>query len=337
MHEKFLEAARLAPLAPHGSFLPEVAEILGLVGDGIVCVDAQGRITLFNRAAEELFGYQSVELIGCAIDVLIPERFRYHHRMDVDAFVGLVAPTSRSMGSGREVVGRHRDGHEFFIEATLSSHVLAGQRTFTAVVRDVSDRQSADEKRRLVAEEVAHRLRNTMAVITSIMSMTARSATSLPEFIKTLVGRFTAISRMNDVLIGGASIDTDFRTLLLSELAVFQDQDRRIELHGSDLKIEGKLALDLALLIHELATNAVKYGALSMVDGGVRVDWHVSADDVPALELVWQENGGPAVTKPEKIGFGSQLIAGILSSHAGTAKLAYDPAGVCCTLSVPLK
>jgi PAS domain S-box-containing protein len=334
MHEESLQSDQMLP---ETSLYPEVEEILDLIGDGIICVDERGRIILFNRAAEELFGYRSAELIGTAIDALIPMRFHDAHRNHVNAYVSTVVPTRRSMGVGRSVMGLHRSGHEFSLEATLSSHMFAGQRTFTAVVRDVSDRHTAEEKRRLIAAEVAHRLRNTTTVINSIVSMTARSATSLPAFIDALAGRFAAITRMNEVLIGAASIDSNFRSLLLSELAAFQNRDGRIVLEGPDLKIGGRLALDLALLIHELATNAVKYGALSSPEGDIRVGWHITAGDVPALEIVWQENGGPIVTEPKKSGFGSRLISGILSSHGGTTRLTYDPDGIICKVSVALE
>ena len=152
------------------------------------------------------------------------------------------------------------------------------------MVRDITDRQTAEQKRELIAEEVAHRLRNTMAVVSSVFSITARGAASLPDFISTLAGRFAAISRTNDALIGGTS-NAGLRPLLLSELAAFQNQEGRVTLVGQDVQLEGKLALDLTLIFHELATNAVKYGALSIAGGTVGIDWHLSSDDL--LFLTW--------------------------------------------------
>lgn len=313
----------------------DVEEILSLIGDGVVSIDQQGIIVLFNRAAEKLFGYVSAEVLGRPIDVLIPMRFHDRHRTEIVGFVSAAASVHRSMGLGREVMGMHKTGREFAVEATLSSHMFAGQPIFTAVVRDVTERQTADQKRQLIAGEVTHRLRNTMAVVSSVVSMTARGAASVPDFVSALMGRLSAISRTNDALICGTQNNADLRTLLLSELAAFQNQDGRIKLVGPDVQIEGKLALDLALIFHELATNATKYGALSNADGAIEVDWKISLNTHPALELAWRENGGPAVTLPEKGGFGSQLISRIIRSRGGVTKISYDPSGVCCTVSLP--
>ncbi|MDX3911675.1 MAG: HWE histidine kinase domain-containing protein [Sphingobium sp.] len=277
----------------------------------------------------------SAEVLGQPIEVLIPRRFQDRHRTEIVGFVSAAASTHRSMGVGREVMGMHKTGREFAIEATLSSHMVAGQPIFTAAVRDVTERQTADQKRQLVAGEVAHRLRNTMAVVNSVVSMTARGAVSVPDFESTLVGRFSAISRTNDALICGTQNNACLRALLLSELAPFQDQGGRITLVGPDVQIEGKLALDLALIFHELATNAAKYGALSIADGVIEVDWEVSLNNPPALELVWRERGGPEVRSPKKVGFGSKLISRILRGYGGVTKIVYDPSGVYCTVSLP--
>lgn len=320
---------------PRSAINVDVEEILSLIGDGVVSIDQQGIIILFNRAAEELFGYLSAEVLGRPIDVLIPMRFHDRHRTEIIGFVSASASAHRSMGVGREVMGMHKTGREFAVEATLSSHRFAGQPIFTAVVRDVTERQTADQKNQLIAGEVAHRLRNTMAVVSSVVSMTARGAASVPDFVSTLTGRLSAISRTNDALICGTQNNAGLRALLLSELVAFQNRDGRIKLIGPDFQIEGKLALDLALIFHELATNAAKYGALSNADGAIEIEWKLSLDTPPALELAWRESGGPAVTSPDRFGFGSQLISRILRSRGGVTRVSYDPSGVCCTVSLP--
>ena len=336
MPEAFFLATRSAAPVARTPFDLATEEILSLIGDGVVGIAQDGRIILFNRAAELLFGYTSAELIGCPIEVLIPMRFHDKHRKDVDGFVSAAAPTRRPMGVGREVLGRHKNGREFPVEATLSRHVFAGQPISMAVVRDVTEKENAEQQRQLIAGEVAHRLRNMMAVVISIVSLTARRATSLPDFTSSLLGRLTALSRTNDALIGEMCTDPNLRSLLHSELAAFGHDVVRFTLTGPDVQIEGKLALNLGLIFHELATNAAKYGAFSVSEGEIHVDWHIDAGKAPTLKLSWQETGGPAVEVPTRKGFGSQLIGRILSPYNGKAEISYDASGILCTISVPL-
>jgi PAS domain S-box-containing protein len=333
MYDAFLLAARLAAKTTLSPFSSQVQEILSLVGDGVVSIDYQGTIILVNKAAEALFGYTSTEIVGCPIDVLIPSRFHHQHRMDVQDFCGPEIPVRRAMGRGREVLGRHKDGHELAVEATLSRQVFAGQQTFTAVIRDVTGRRLVEQQRLLVANEVAHRLRNTMAVVNSIVSLTARGASSLTEFKTALLGRFAAISRTNDLLIGNTGSSADLRSLLLAELAPFRHENDRISLSGPSVSIADEAALALAMIIHELATNAAKYGSLSTSKGTIGISWKISPDK---LDLVWQELGGPTVVAPKTHGFGSSLVSLSLQAHGGKAYLTYPAVGVCCVLSLPL-
>ena len=317
-------------------FGADLQTILSLIGDGVVSTDQDGHIILFNRAAEDIFGYTMNEVLGRSIDTLIPTRFHDQHREDVSRFCASNAPLRRSMGVGREVLGRRKDGQELAIEATLSRQMIGGQHIVTAVVRDVSDRKIVEEHHRVVANEVAHRLRNTMAVVSSIVTLTARTAPSVVEFKEALLGRFAAISRTNDSLIRGSWTEASVRLLLEAELAPYGDNAGKITLTGPDLSIEGHLAVALALVLHELATNAAKYGALSTSAGLLRVDWRVSPDTTSLLELIWEERGGPAVVPPTQRGFGSRLIAHSLGAHGGRAALTYAPQGVNCIIRLPV-
>ncbi|MGI4879873.1 MAG: HWE histidine kinase domain-containing protein [Janthinobacterium lividum] len=329
-----ITAAGLAPARPRAR-ASDIEEILSLVGDGVVSIARDGTIILANRAAQELFGYSSDELTGCPVDVLIPERFHERHRADVAGFTVPSTFEHRAMGAGREVIGRHRSGREFAIEATLSRHVFGGEPTFTVVIRDVTARNSAERQRLFLANEVAHRLRNTMAVVASIVTLSARQASSVEDYRDVLRGRLAAISRTNDALIDGASADAGLSALIASELAPFRTRAGNVVLAGPEVRILGKQALDLALLLHELATNATKYGALSVPTGTIAVEWRVSA--APAvLDLVWQESDGPAVVPPERHGFGSKLISNCLRGHRGVVALTYPAGGVRCAVTLPL-
>ena len=310
--------------------------VLASVGDGIVCVDDAGKIILFNRAAEEIFGYRAGELLGKTIDILIPSQLQASHHAEVTGFVASAAPSRRSMGEGREVLGVRKDGATLAVEATLSRQTIGNRRIATAVIRDVSARKAAETQRDLVGKEVAHRLRNTMAVVNAIVRLSARGASSLEDFKTRLLGRFDAITRTNNDLMLSARVEADLRNLLERELTPFWSSGGRIVLDGPPLRIDEKFAVALALVFHELTTNAAKYGALSTAAGRLEVSWTVSESDRRDLRLVWLESHGPAVLEPSRRGFGSTLISQSLSPFRGTASLAFDPEGVSCCVELPL-
>jgi len=328
------DAVQVEPRLPFGG---DFQAILSLIGDAVVCTDQSGKIILFNRAAEVLFGYSSTEMIGVPIEVLVPTRFRDQHRDDHQRFGATAISTRRAMGAGREVMGQRKDGSELAIEVSLSRQFIDGRQIGTAVIRDVSDRRAEEKLRQLVANEVAHRLRNTMAIVNSIVSLTARAASSPLDLKTALLGRFEAISRTNESLIRGSWIEASFRELLESELAPYRSDDSNIMLDGPDMAIAPEIAVALSLVFHELGTNASKYGALSAPTGRLEVRWQVAMAERPVLEVQWRETGGPVVTPPTRRGFGSELISKSLRAHGGAANLSYPAAGVSCDISVPLR
>ena len=326
----------MALIEPRFPFGADFQDILSLIGDAVVIIDNNGNILLFNRAAEVLFGYSSTEVLGHLIDVLIPVRFQNQHREDHSRFIAGHVAQRRAMGAGREVLGRRKDGTEFAVEVTLSRQLTDGHHIGTAVIRDVSDRKFEEKQRQIVASEVAHRLRNMMAVVTSIVSLTARAASSAADFKNALLGRFAAISRTNESLIRRSWSEANLRELIESELAPYQSEDGRIVLEGPDIAIDREVAVHLALVFHELATNASKYGALSTPTGRIEVRWRTTVSQKRALELKWQETGGPVVSSPTRRGFGTELISRSLRGHYEEAELTYPAAGVICSLRLPL-
>ena len=328
-----LEKVLIAPRPPVGS---DFESILSLIGDAIVITDHTGHIILFNVAAEKLFGYSSTELLGQPIEVLIPTGFQDQHREDHGRFFAAAVATRREMAAGREVQGRRKDGTEFAVEVILSRQLMNGHYIGMAVVRDVSIRIVEEKQRQLIANEVVHRLQNMMAVINSIVSLTAKNSSSVVEFKNALLGRFVAVSRTHEALIHRSSIDTGLREVLESELAPYRSDDRGITLEGPDIAIDQEVAVSLALVFHELATNASKFGALSTQAGRLEVHWLVTVSEKRMLEVIWREIGGPAVVRPTRRGFGSELISKNLRGHGGTVELTYLTEGLSCSLRLPL-
>ena len=318
---------------PFGS---DFESILSLIGDAVISTDENGLIVMYNLAAEALFGYSPLEILGRSIDVLIPMRFQDQHREHHGRFFGASVATSRTMAAGREVQGRRNDGTEFSVEVSLSRQSINGNKVGTAVIRDVSIRIGQEKQRLLIANEVAHRLRNTMAIINSIVALTANGSSSVGEFQTALLGRFAAISRTHDSLIRSSWTEANLRDLIESELAPYQNTNRKITFEGPDVAIDRDVAVALALAFHELATNASKYGALSTPTGQLHIRWMVTGTETRVLKLNWQETGGPMVVPPTTKGFGSALISSSASAQGGTAELIYHPTGISCVLKLPL-
>ncbi|GJD52013.1 hypothetical protein OPKNFCMD_4775 [Methylobacterium crusticola] len=209
----------------------------------------------------------------------------------------------------------------------------AAARTRTAVAR-----QRAEERQSLLNHELSHRLKNTLAVVQAIAAQTLRNAPSLEAARDSLATRLIALGKAHDILLAAGIRSAGVAALAAGALALHDDRQARIALAGPDLQIGPAAALSLALMLHELATNAVKYGALSVPEGRVSVRWAIEGEAAAArFTLTWREAGGPAVTPPLRRGFGSRLIErGLAGAVSGTVTLAFEPAGVVCTLAAPL-
>ena len=208
------------------------------------------------------------------------------------------------------------------------------ERTWAALAR-----LWADEQQRFLNRELSHRLKNNLTMAQAIVSQTLRNVAGMDEVKESLVSRLVALGKAHDVLLEGESESAHIHAIIAGALAIHDDRERdRLSLNGPQITLGPKAALALALMIHELATNAVKYGALSVPSGRVGVDWSVAdlAGD-PVMSLVWTESDGPAVVAPSKKGFGSRLIErGLSSAVGGEAIIEYAPAGVVCRMSASL-
>ncbi|MFH6781355.1 MULTISPECIES: GAF domain-containing protein [Methylobacterium] len=208
-------------------------------------------------------------------------------------------------------------------------------------LRNVADRLEAgvarvraEELQAVLNHELAHRLKNTLAIVQSIATQTLRGVTER-DLVDVFERRVLALSRAHDVLMQKSWSAAKLRAVMESVLSMQVDLGR-FALDGADMDINPQAALSLSLLLHELATNALKYGALSAEAGTVRMAWRTEADGMPTLVLDWTESGGPAVTPPRgRGGFGSRLIRmGLLGTRS--AALDYQPSGLRAEFRAPL-
>ncbi|WP_279349477.1 CHASE domain-containing protein [Erythrobacter litoralis] len=191
--------------------------------------------------------------------------------------------------------------------------------------------------RNSLTRELNHRVKNTLANVLSIVSMTRRRATSLDEFAEGIDARIRALSATHDLLTQSDWGTTPVRAVVEAELSPYaRDEDQQIVLDGPEVELAPNDALSLGLAVHELATNATKYGSLSVPGGRVEVQWDLVT---PALaQIDWRESGGPDVTPPNKRGFGTDLIEKIVAHELRQpVELEFDPAGVRCSLRIPVR
>lgn len=201
---------------------------------------------------------------------------------------------------------------------------------------DVTERVRAENHQKLLINELNHRVKNTLASIQSIVSQTLRGAQSKEEASSAITARILALSRAHNVLTDENWDGADLHQMVASALEAFQQEGREaINIRGPKLRVGPHAALSIALALHELATNAVKYGALSSRSGVVDVAW--TTDGLDRFRLSWTESGGPEVMPSERRGFGSRLILRVLPKELqGTADIEYRPSGVSFTLETSL-
>lgn len=192
----------------------------------------------------------------------------------------------------------------------------------------------AREQTELVAQELVHRVKNALSVAQAIAGQTLRGDLTLPEARARLESRLQAMARTHDVLIGSDWQEAELASVIEHILAPHIDTSERVSVSGPDLRVSGPQALSLALAIHELATNAFKYGALSREHGHVELHW--SGGGSEPFTLAWCERGGPEVQPPTRRGFGSRILERMLpADFTGSSELSYHPHGLHFTLTAP--
>jgi two-component sensor histidine kinase len=204
---------------------------------------------------------------------------------------------------------------------------------------DVTARVRAAEYQQLLLNELNHRVKNTLATVQSIVSQTLRNAPTPLEARALIEQRMIALSRAHDVLTREKWEGADLHAIVEQALAPFRDEKQdRVHVRGPGVRLSPRMALDLAMALHELATNAVKYGALSDASGTISLTWTVDRQSAPPhLKLRWKERDGPPVEPPIRRGFGTRLIERSLAQDfGGEARIEFAPTGVVCTVDAPV-
>src|SRR3974390_249270 len=297
--------------------------------NGVIVVDGKGTIRFVNAIAEKLFGYSRSELVGRSIEVLVPDRFVKAHSALRTSY--MQTPQTRTMGVGRDLYARRKDGGEFPVEIGLNTLDGVGEGVILATVLDISERKKLAEQQELLFRELHHRTQNLFAVIQSIANRTLTDDIDQKEHF---VNRLHALAGAQTILADGAWKGARLDQLLRAELDAFTD---RAVITGCDIVINPAAAQSFALIAHELATNASKYGALSVPTGNIVVTGEIQHDGATSMfKLRWLEQNGPKVTEPERQGFGSTVLVKAVKAFGAQAQIEYDPDGLRYELSARL-
>ena len=206
------------------------------------------------------------------------------------------------------------------------------------VCRDVTSEHMAREALNLINEELKHRVKNTLTVLGAVATQTFRDVSSKADLEKYL-GRLAAFGRAHDLLTAANWASAPLQDVIRTALIPYRTGDSRFTVSGPPLVVKSRQALALSLAIHELATNALKYGALTVVSGHVSIAWTCEDQESESkFVFVWREFGGPPVSEPAGVGFGSRLISRVLQDDfGGSVEVSYGSAGLICRLTAPLE
>jgi PAS domain S-box-containing protein len=319
-----------------------LAAIVESSQDAMVTKDLDGIITSWNTGAERLFGYSAGEAIGRPVNLLIPS-----DREDEEPAI-LSRIRSGERVDHYETVRRRKDGSLIDISLTVSPLRDAAGKVIGAskVARDITDRRRAAEQRDLLTKEMGHRVKNCFAIFRSLVTLSARSATTTEEMAEELEARLAALARAHDLTRPGllgtetkAAQPLTWRQLVHAILAPYGNKEvstdaERFDIKGTDLPIAENALTGLALILHELATNAAKCGSLSTPYGSIRINAKIANG---LFLMDWEETGGPPLNGPPAYeGFGSSLAQRIVTGQfCGQLSYEWKPAGLMVRLSAP--
>jgi PAS domain S-box-containing protein len=291
--------------------------------DAIFSIDPNRVIRTWNPGAERLYGYTAAEMIGRPITDLSPENLH-------DEQFSLYRETQRGHPVVIETMRRHKDGRLVPVGISAAP-ILDGEGRIAgvaAVHRDMTENRQYGDHLAFTLRELSHRTKNVLAVVQGLGHMIARRSETIEDFQTRFNGCIQALAHTHDLLVQHDWQSVTLAELLLAQLAPFGGIDGcRFIATGPEVHLRPSAMQSLGLIIHELATNAARHGALSADCGAVSIGWDV---DSAGVRLTWQENGGPAVTPPPRKGFGQIMFDRIGASLDGHVALDYRTEGLRC-------
>lgn len=302
--------------------LARLAAIVTSSEDAIISKNLDSTITSWNSGATRIFGYEAEEMIGQPIYRLIPLELHGEERE-------VLAKLARGERIEHyETVRVAKDGRRIDVSLTVSPvrDRLGKIVGASKVSRDITERKRAQETQRLLVGELSHRIKNNLATVQSIAKQTLRSSKTPEDFVRGFEGRLQALAAAHGMLSDSHWQGAELRSLI-AKILLSPEDDQRVTVVGPQVALGSQSTLHMSMVIHELATNARKYGALSRPDGRLSISWLLESDGQPSLQLTWAETGS-AIMKPGKAGFGVKLIQSLAQPNGGEARMSYSAQGV---------
>jgi PAS domain S-box-containing protein len=303
--------------------LRSIAAIVECSDDAIVSKNLDGVITSWNRGAERLFGYTAEEAIGQPVTIVIP-RDRYDEERTILTRIRRGERTDHF-----ETVRQRKNGSLIFISLTVSPVKDAEGRIVGAskIARDITEQKRNQEQITILAREAEHRSKNLLASVQAAVNL---SQADTPKGLKQVIeGRIRALANVHSLFVETRWIGAELSAIAMQELSPYFDKSgRRVQIDGPQVLLDPNTAQAVAITLHELVTNAAKYGALSAAGGQVDLQWLHGADG--RLNLRWTETGGPAVQAPTRKGFGGRIIEQMIAQHGGELRLDWRREGLIC-------
>jgi PAS domain S-box-containing protein len=305
-----------------------LASIVESSDDAIISKGLDGIIKSWNRGAERVFGYAAEEAVGQSITIVIPEDRRNEE-------VQILTRIRRGERIDHfETVRRRKHGSLIVVSLTVSpvrndrGKIIGASK----IARDMTEQRRNQEQIVALAREAEHRSKNLLATVRALINL---SHGDTPDSLKTSIdGRIQALANVNSMFVETRWIGAELSAIAVQELAPFAEKDKkRVRMDGPPTLLDPNNAQAIAVILHELATNAAKYGSLSNAKGTLDLTWQQQSDG--PLVLRWKEAGGPAVKQPSREGFGTRVIKQMVRQLGGEARFDWHPDGLVCEITFP--
>lgn len=307
--------------------------VLDTALDAVVVMGEDGRVIGWNANAERSFGWTAEEALGARMsELVIPPQYRAAHETGLAHF--LATGEGPMLNQHIEITALHREGHEVPVELSITASTQFGDRLFVGFLRDITERKAEAERQQRVLQESEHRVKNMLTVVAAIAQQTARVSPDMETFTAAFSGRLGSLAKAHELLVGQVWQDVAL-TALVERVLGADVAAGRARFGGPEILLKAGQVLGLSMILHELYTNAVKYGALCNDEGRLALDWE---RDGGVVELVWTELGIACEPDVPSSGFGQRMIAmSVKSDLRGTIERDWRPDGLTAVLRFPLE
>lgn len=319
---------------PWGPLHPGLQTVLDTALDAVVVMDVDAKVIGWNAHSEETFGWSWDEVRGRRLsDMIIPPALRVAHETGIAHY--LATGEGPVLDRRIEVPALHRNGTEMSVELSVTASEQFGDKLFIGFIRDISERKAEAERQQRILQESEHRVKNMLTVVQAIAFQTAANSPDVASFTDSFSGRLESLARAHQLLVGQVWQDVAISALAERVLGA-EVAAGRARYGGPELLLKPGQVLGLSMILHELYTNAIKYGALCNDAGQIDLDWD---SDGSTITLIWRETG-TTCEAPETpgSGFGQRMIAmSVKSDLGGTIARDWRSDGLTATLTFPVE